>query len=108
MKPYSNNHEILLLTTSSFSHRQLCERNDTEKKSNLSPNDELEAACWNGLLEEMLPEVLDKQSCTEKTFLWQVEKGSSYLKISMATYPHALDEYYTLDPYIFFEIQNMN
>ena len=106
MKPFSNIHEILLLTTTSFSHRQLCERNDGMQR-HLTIKEKLEAACWNGLLEGMLPEVLQRHS-REKCFLWEVETRDSFLKIKLAAYPVRLDKYYSLDPYVFSKIQHMN
>jgi hypothetical protein len=108
MKQFSNIHEILLLTTTSFSHRQLCERNDIEKKNHLSFDEELKDACWNGLLEEMLPEIFFNAHSSEKFFLWQVETGSSYLKLCMAAYPPVLNEYYSLDPHNFLNMLPLN
>ena len=107
MKPFSNIHEILLLTTTSFSHRQLCERNDGEIQMHLTIKEKLKAACWNGLLEEMLPEVLQRYS-NEKYFLWQVETRNSFLKIKLAAYPVRLDKSHSLDPYVFLKMRHMN
>jgi hypothetical protein len=108
MKRFSNIHEILLLTTSSFSHQQLCEKNDEEDKNNFFNDEALESACWNGLLNEMLPEIFHRDNNNEKFFLWLVEKNNSYLKICMATYPPTLDRHYTIDPHIFLAQQEMN
>jgi len=105
MKPYSNIHEILLSTTSSFSHRQLCERIDPEK-SNLTSEEELEAACWNGLLNELLPEIMP--SGAERLFLWNIEARSCFLTINMAAYPSVTDTFYSIDPYIFLGNKQMN
>jgi hypothetical protein len=108
MKRFSNIHEILLLTTSSFSHQQLCEKNNEENKNNFFNEEALEAACRSGLLNEMLPEILHAEDCNKKFFLWMVEKNNSYLKICMATYPPTLNKHYTIDPQIFLVQQKMN
>jgi len=107
MKPFSNIHEILLLTTTSFSHRQLCEKNDGDMQTHLTINEKLKTACWNGLLEEMLPEVLQSHN-SEKYFLWEVETRDSFLKIKLAAYPVRLDKYHSLDPYVFSKMRHMN
>ena len=83
MKPGSNIREILLLTTTSFSKRQLCETDAPEKNITRSPAEQLEAACWNGLLDEMLKGVIQISSPADKLFLWQVEMEKSYLRLTM-------------------------
>ena len=56
MKTNSTQQEIILLTGTTFSAREWCER-ESNKENNLSDKEQLEEACWNGLLPEMLPEV---------------------------------------------------
>jgi hypothetical protein len=108
MKTDSTILEILLFTTTSFSQRQLCETDARDRDNNLAPAEQLEAACWNGLLHEMLPEVLYAPNSHEKLFLWQVDMRENYLRISMAACPPVLEEYFTLDPHIFLQTKRMN
>src|SRR5437773_7575832 len=75
MKPNSFTQEILLVTTSSFSQMPFCARDSKDKSSHLSPAEQLEAACWNGLLSEVLPEIMQDSPCAEKIYLWQVKQG---------------------------------
>jgi hypothetical protein len=79
--------EILMFNATSFSERQLCEINTLERSSNLTRAEELEAACWNGLLEEMLSEIICRHSCNDKLFIWQVETRISFLRISIGVCP---------------------
>lgn len=60
MKARSTQQEILLLTGTKFSEREWAEKL-VEDKNKLSATDKLEDACWNGLLDEMLPEIIQKQ-----------------------------------------------
>jgi hypothetical protein len=108
MKPTIINQEILLVTRTSFSKRQLCEMDAQDKNSNLAPEEQLEAACWNGLVDELLPEIVHQSSYDEKLFLWQVEMRTSYLRISIGVCPPVLEEQFTLDPHIFLCTQEMN
>lgn len=101
MKTDSSACEILLLTASSFSKRQLYEIDATRRYQFLAPAEQLESACWNGLLPEMLPEVLHEISASEKIYLWNVETKNACLRLSMAAWPPVLENYYTLDPQIF-------
>ena len=107
MKNNSIFREILFVTTTSFSKRQLCETDAGERDSNLAPAEQLEAACWNGLVDEMLPEIMHLPF-TQKLFLWQVEMRKSYLRLSMGLSAPSLEEEYTLDPYNFLYSQEMN
>ena len=96
MKPGSNSHEILLLTTSSFSKRQLCETDVKDPGKIPNPAEQLEAACWNGLLDEILDGVIEHPS-GEKLFLWQIEKEASCLRLSMGEVPPEFDKEFSLN-----------
>ena len=47
MKTKTVNQEILLMTTTTFSQREWSVK-DTRSNKPLTPNDQLEEACWNG------------------------------------------------------------
>src|SRR5204862_7402559 len=100
MRPISFSREILVVTTSSFAQRQLCERDSRDESSHLTPTEQLEAACWNGLMSELLPEIMNDPFRKEKVFLWQVEAGSSYLRLSMGTLNPDFISDFTIDPHI--------
>ena len=69
MKTKSTQQEILLMTGTKFSAREWAEKN-VEDKNKLSATEQLEDACWNGLLDEMLPELVQKTAEGKKLFLW--------------------------------------
>ena len=108
MKPGSNSREILLLTTTSYSKRQLCEMDAPEKNNIHNPAEQLEAACWNGLLDDILQGTFEPLAQGNKIFLWQVEKEDSFLRISMGEIPPEFERQYTLDPHIFLIEQELN
>ena len=60
--------EILLLTDTTFSQRQLCENDAKDDSSHLSESEKLEEACWTGLLDELLPEII----ANKKLHIWQI------------------------------------
>ena len=53
----STQQEVLLITGSGFASRQYHEKDNTENTRNLSQEERLKEACWNGMLKEMLPEL---------------------------------------------------
>ena len=109
MKHETTNHEILLFTGTSFSRRERCNRYDEKDNGRkLSPIEELEKACWNGLLNEMFPEVLNSFSVKCESFIWHIVSGVHFLRINIG---HRLDETESetsIDPYLFLESINKN
>ena len=101
MKKTTTNHEILLFTGNSFCHRQISwlEENATGKK--LSPLEELEKACWSGLLYEMFPELSASFSAKYESFIWHIMTGKNYLRISIGPSPAVMENETAIDPYFF-------
>jgi hypothetical protein len=89
--------EILLLTGTNFSSRHCFEKEDNQ--THLTEREQLEEACWNGLLKEMLPEICENN--VNKLYMWQVWKTNSFIEIEMAEVPEEKDNYYSIDPYSF-------
>jgi len=99
METNSIQQEILLMKNTSFSQRQLFEHDATENKRNLSPDDWLEAACWSGWLDAMLPEIVDTTAKGKSLYLWQIMQAKSFLSIELCEYPKLLDVQYSINPY---------
>jgi hypothetical protein len=91
--------EILLLTGTNFSSRHCFEKDDNNT-NHLTSREQLEEACWNGLLKEMLPEICEKDN-QNKLYMWQVWKTNSFIEIEMAEVPEEKENYYSIDPYSF-------
>src|SRR5215470_4165905 len=108
MKPSSPSREILLVTTNSFSSRQFCDRDPQDKGCSLSPAEQLEAACWNGLLNEIVPEITHHSDAEEKIYLWQVEIRTSYLKLDLGTVNPEFEVEFTIDPSVLIYRKEMN
>ena len=100
--------EILLITATTFSKRQLCETDRTDKKSRLSPVQQLETACWNSLLDELLPEIMLPPMPNKKLFLWQVEKRKFSLSLIKADCAPEQDGWFAIDPHVFLSQHEMN
>ena len=107
MKTNSTQQEILLMTGTSFSTRQWCQKDDT-KQTNYSEIEKLEDACWNGLLQEMLPEICEQKDKTKKLFLWQVKEGKSFIELELGETPEAVEKEFSIDPYSFLHFQSLS
>src|SRR4051812_10421977 len=99
MKTNAAQQEILLMKNSSFSHRQLSAKNALESEQKLGPDEQLEAACWNGWLNAMLPEIIDTSVSGKSLYLWQIIQAKSLLNIELCESPKMLDNQYSINPY---------
>ncbi len=101
MKTNAIQQEILLVKNSSFSHRELISKNSLENGQNLPFDEQLEAACWNGWLTAMLPEIVNTSATGEELYLWQIMQAKSLLNIELCEYHRMIDIQYSINPYAF-------
>lgn len=100
--------EILLLTGSSFARRDFCETRPGQMPANLSPVESLEAACWNGLLDQFIDEAPVNKRNGDKLFLWKIHVADAFLCVELSQSPGSIDPYYSLDPYLYLPGWNFN
>jgi hypothetical protein len=99
--------EILLITNSSLSKRSFCEKNSAEDSSRFSNVEQLENACWNGMLEEFLPGLI--LTVEGKTlFLWEIQNAKNFLHIDLCDQPNFINRELSIDPYLFLNHINCN
>src|SRR5690242_2547762 len=88
--------EILLLTGTTFSQRQLCENDTKDDSKYMSESEKLEEACWSGLLNELPPEIITNK----KLCLWQIGDSKFSLQIELSEYP-LREKRSSINPYYF-------
>lgn len=101
MKHTSTHHEILLVANTSLANKQLSGTEETSRERKCSAIEELEKACWNGILYEMFPEILGNLYPKCESFLWQVLTGKNFLYINIGVSPVIADHDTSIDPYFF-------
>ena len=104
MKTDSTQQEILLVMGTSFSKREWSYK-DTDKKNNLTEREQLEEACYNGLLEEMLPEVFMQMPQEKKLYLWDIKEGNSFIELELGEIPEEKENFFSIDPYSFLHLK---
>ena len=109
MKPTTTNQEILLFTGTRFSSREFC-RPDNYKigPGTNSSQEELERACWAGLLFEMLPELTIDPFARCKMHIWNIHSAEHFLLISQGTDPYPGEAIFSIDPQYFLPATNFN
>ena len=95
--------EILLLTGTTFSHRELSGRDDTNDNKGLSESEKLEKAIWDGLLDDVLPEIVTNN----KLHIWQIGDTESSLLIELSEYP-SKQKQLSINPYYFLRTMKYN
>jgi len=108
MKPITTHLEILLMIRTTLIGRNYFEDGLAGKYYQFIDRDKLVEACWNGLLDRMLPEILKPNADEEKIFLWQVKEAGSFLGLDLGGSHQVVDRYYSIDPYHFLTIQYYN
>src|SRR5687768_16610507 len=102
MKTKNINQEILLFSGTSFSSRQFSIKDfDGKERTESTPIENLEKACWAGMLCEVLPELVGCPSPDNKIFIWHILSADHFLRISMGPYPSLIENESSIDPYFF-------
>ena len=101
MKPIIINQEILLFSNTSFSKQEFCYKDSFNKQANLSRIEELERACWAGMLFEMLPELTAYSFSRCKMIIWNIRSAEHSLLISQGTDQHPVEATFSIDPHFF-------
>ena len=71
-------------------------------------NEQLLQACWNGLLWEMLPELLAHAEYPKKLYLWQVVEARNFFVLELGESKIVIDKSASIDPYYFLADQINN
>lgn len=108
MEQQVTNQEILLITGSGFYNRQYYKRADGDTNTSLSSMEELEKACWDGMLHEMLPELVGNNPAQATSFIWNTASGMNFLCVNISSYPVPVDKKTSIDPYYFLGASNNN
>lgn len=105
MEPQHVHQEVLIFTTTSLSQRTLYKKDSSKKNS--SAIEELEEAFWDGMLNELVPEIMPSTRDI-KMFIWGVYAGEFYLLIDLADSPGIPQPIFTIDPNLLLSLKNMN
>ncbi len=107
MKAKNIQQEVLVLTETSFAQKTLIGHHGGDEKT--CPVEELEKGLWDGLLNEMLPELmLPMQGRRSDLFIWQISIGEASLLIDMAETPDTIEDLYSINPCCFLSMFKMN
>jgi hypothetical protein len=100
--------EVLLMTGTSFLAGNWIPKDDDPAGRQLSDMERLQEACWNGLLEMMLPEVWIKPSNDGILYLWDIKEAQAFLELELGEVPLPIDRRFSITPHSFLGFQKYN
>jgi len=101
MKNTIHQQEILLAYNSSFLSKMYAEKCSDGSSHQFIELEKIAEACWNGLLEEVLPEIFTKDTSDRTIYIWGIREYNSILEIDMGEFPSDKDNYFSIDLYKF-------
>ncbi|MCU7549956.1 hypothetical protein OCK74_12560 [Chitinophagaceae bacterium LB-8] len=101
MKNDNNQLEILLVTSTSLTRRELCEKETSKESDNLSAEEQLVQACWNGLLNDLFPEMMQPAKPGRTYFIWHIRQAQSLLQIQLSDSGLLTETKHSIDPWLF-------
>jgi hypothetical protein len=109
MKQKTINQEILLITGTRFSNRSFSRKdNEHNDRKDHATMEELEKACWDGMLNELLPELAGSHLHRNNQFIWNIVSGVHFLCISIGPCPMPEKNSTSIDPYFFLSSLSYN
>jgi len=100
--------EVVLMTGTTFLAGNWIPRDEEPTGRHLSDMEKLQEACWNGLLETMLPEVWVKPANDAILYLWDVQEGEDCLELMLSEVPVPVDPQLSISPHLFLSFQPLN
>jgi hypothetical protein len=108
MKTNSTNQEILLLSNSSYFKRDWVELTGNKNDKQLSQKEQLILLCWNGMLTEMIPEILQTETGKKPLTLWEINQSGNMLDLRYGDIDQEMNDEWSINPYVYltFSITN--
>ncbi|HQW82877.1 MAG TPA: hypothetical protein PK987_00365 [Ferruginibacter sp.] len=109
MKKTSINQEILLNANSSFFKRDWCElKNGNNNNKALSQKEQVILLCWNGILQEMIPEIFDIEPGKKPPTLWEINENGNLLDLRYGDIEMQMNDEWSVNPYVYISLAVLN
>jgi len=108
MKKLITGREILLLSGSRFFNRDLYEKENNGYSKKLSQKEMLIQFCWNGILNEMIPEIFEPLAGQKPLTLWEINEMEKLLYLRYGDPVEMIIDEWSIHPYVVSEMAVMN
>ncbi len=99
--------ELLLMVNTSFFSKHLEKVNKFEARDWYSKKEQLIEACWEGFTSEILPECFNTKDQNEIP-LKEIIDGNTFLDLRFCEGRKKKEKQYSLNPYVFMQVQALN
>lgn len=101
MKLSSKHQEILFFINATQKKTELANNQEQNHCEKIHAIQDLESACWNGLIYKLLPKIPCSTYSKCESILWQVLADKKFLYINIGPTPLIADYSPLIDPYFF-------
>jgi hypothetical protein len=109
MKPLTIRRELLLFKSTSFARRQFGMKNHSNVEPGVTDfNGDAEHDRQAEILSDLFRSSNNETVTKEKLFIWQVDKYSSFIHLSVGDSPLCADKHASIDPYFFWPTISLN
>jgi hypothetical protein len=103
MKTLPIQQEIVLVMHTTLSNKQWTEKDITGGANKGPAFDKMEEACWNGLLDELLPELIERSPSGKRLYLWQIRMHEAIIDMELSEFPGTIEKELSIDPHLFLQ-----
>ncbi len=93
--------EILLLCNSSYFKRDWVELKENKNDKQLSQKEQLVQLCWNGILNEVIPEIMEKRKDRKDLTLWEINESGNMLDLRYGNFDQVINDKWSINPYLY-------
>ncbi len=108
MKKINTNLEILLQPDSSFFQKDWCESQNNGHSKKFTQKEQLIQLCWNGILNEMIPELFETSAGKNPLTLWEINETEKLLDLRYGELGQLMNDEWAINPYVVSGLAIMN
>ena len=94
--------EVLLIAGTSFLSQQLTQ-DEEPGQQHIRGYNQLEEACWNGLLQLIFPEIFEEPIGNKDLFMWKVTGLDRFINMELGNAPMEKEIEFSIDPSAFLQ-----
>ena len=107
MNNNSKQKELLLIVHSGFFSKAWVKSARAESEGWFSQKQQLKEACQDGLIPELLPECFENTNSTQAS-IWKINDANTFIDLVFCKYTQKKEKQFSLNPYIFMQVQGYN
>lgn len=108
MKNNTTNIEILLISNASFFQKEWSQLNSNKNEKQFTQKQKLIHLCWNGMLAEIIPEIVQTEPGKKPLTLWEINQSGNMLDLRYGDIDREMNDEWSINPYVYLTFGNPN